>query len=737
MTAPSSSEARTIGLSAAVLVGVGAIVGRGILALAGSAFALTGPSAILAFLINGLIALLAALSFAEMATAFPESGGTYLFARRVLSVRAAFVVGWVLWFAYIAAGLLYALGFGAFVLAALRALWVSAPGPLVTPAAATVYALLAIGGATALYTRRPRIGGTFSTYGKLAVFVPLIAVGLALMPMRAYQGTLGSLTPFFSGGITGFAAAMGLTFVVLQGFETIPAMAGRIVEPTKTIPKAMLISLGVALLVYLPLMTVVATVGAPPGTSVQAMAQYDPETVVARAALAYMGRVGFWLVLLAGLLSMLSALASSMVSAARVASSMAADRTLPALLAERGPSGAPKAAVFASGLAMSVLLGIVRDVPSAGAAASLIFLFSFLLAHITALLARKRGGGGSADAYRTPFFPLVPVLGIATCTALAAFQLGTQPEGAAVTGAWIGLGVLLYGSVFSGRAATFDALAESADPELARLRGRSPLVLAPVANPDSAPSLVALARAIAPPVVGRVLLLSILRRGAEPEVEVKRAGALIERALGAALIPTRGGARAPETLVTVAQDPWEEIHRVASARHCASVVLGLSNLDTGGAEKLESMLGVLEMDVMILRAPREFDLVEAKRVLVPVAGRGRHDELRARVLGSLLRTGERSVTFLRVLPADATDLDVDTARRRTRRFVQDEAGQGDVRVMCSDDPVAALVEAAEDADILILGLSRERSGRRVLGGFAPEVARATATATLLVGKGAR
>src|SRR5262245_59291755 len=106
--APDSSR-RSLGLIGASLGGVGAIVGGGILVLAGVAFRATGPSAVLAFLLNGVIALLTALSFAEMSTAFPESGGPYLFAKRVLSVRAAFGVGWILWFAYIVAGVLYAL----------------------------------------------------------------------------------------------------------------------------------------------------------------------------------------------------------------------------------------------------------------------------------------------------------------------------------------------------------------------------------------------------------------------------------------------------------------------------------------------------------------------------------------------------------------------------------------------------------------------------------------------------
>ena len=58
----------------------------------------------LAFGLNGVIAVLTALSFAEMASKFPESGGTYTFSKKVLSVEAAFVVGWVVWFASIVAG---------------------------------------------------------------------------------------------------------------------------------------------------------------------------------------------------------------------------------------------------------------------------------------------------------------------------------------------------------------------------------------------------------------------------------------------------------------------------------------------------------------------------------------------------------------------------------------------------------------------------------------------------------
>ena len=79
--------------------------------LAGVAFRDAGPSVLLAMVLNAVVAWLTAMSVTECSTMFPESGGAYTFAKKVLAVRAAFAVGWVLWFAYIVAGALYALAF--------------------------------------------------------------------------------------------------------------------------------------------------------------------------------------------------------------------------------------------------------------------------------------------------------------------------------------------------------------------------------------------------------------------------------------------------------------------------------------------------------------------------------------------------------------------------------------------------------------------------------------------------
>ena len=175
------SQSRTMDLRAATTVGVGAIVGGGIFVLAGVAFEATGPAAILAFLFNGLIALLTALSFAEISTSFPKSGGAYTFAKKVLSVRAAFTVGWFMWFAYIVAGVLYALGFAAYggllAKSILESLGIVVPIWLGSRSTTLLIAVLAIALYCLSLIRKSGGGGAWSTNGKVVVFVVLILAG--------------------------------------------------------------------------------------------------------------------------------------------------------------------------------------------------------------------------------------------------------------------------------------------------------------------------------------------------------------------------------------------------------------------------------------------------------------------------------------------------------------------------------------------------------------------------------
>ncbi|MBM64684.1 MAG: amino acid transporter [Myxococcales bacterium] len=733
---------RNLGLIGASRVGIGAIVGGGIFVLAGVAFSAAGPAAIGAFALNGLIATLTLLSFAEMATAFPESGGAYTFGKRVLSIRLAFAIGWILWLAYIVGAVLYALGFASYAVLLLKTLpiWAADAPPawLSHRALSLGLATLATCGYAFALIRKSAGGGAVETWGKVLVFIVLVIAGLVALARTPTQEVVASLQPPLPSGVSGLLMAMGFTFIAVQGFDLIATVGGEVKDPRRTIPRAMMISLGVAMAVYLPLLFIVATVGVPAGESIESLSRAHPETMIALAAKNYMGPTGYWLVVISAIFATLSALHACLMAASRIALAMAQDRTLPYQLGKLHPErGTPTASLYATTGAALVMLFAVPDVSSAGAAASLIFLVSFAIAHVTAILARRRGGS-SEPGFRTPLFPLVPVVGGLACTALALFQVIVVPAAGIVTVAGLGVGALLYFTQLSTRAEVVDARIEARDPDLVRLRGRNPLVLVPVVNPANAPGLVGMANALVVPNVGRVLILSVVDRPAEvkqgdQEAVAQAASAVVGQALSSSI----ASGMMPEFLLTMASDPLDEIGRVAASHRCESLLLGLNpRTTTENLKPFERLFSAVDCDVSVLAAPPGWRLDSVHSVLVPIGGRGEHDKLRARLLGSLSRLLDLKITFLRILPTEADSDDVTQAERELKYLADDKApGIGSCEVILSDDVTTSIEERARDSDLLILGLQRPARRRRLFSSVSLRLAQASGGATIMIGRG--
>jgi basic amino acid/polyamine antiporter, APA family len=733
---------RRIGVLGATMVGIGGIVGGGVLVLAGVAFESAGPAAVLALALNGLVAYLTAMSICEMSTAFPESGGAYTFAKKVLSVRAAFAVGWVLWFAYIVAAVLYALSFGAFAGIAIDglvgALGGSPPDWLRGRGLALLFATLATGVYSLGLIRKESGGGRFSTIGKVVLFGLLVLAGVFGLMRQPIGESIDTLDPFLAGGVAGLIAAMGFTFISIQGFEMIAAIAGEIREPRRTIPRAMFLSLAVSLAIYLPLLFVLATAGVEPGQNIADLAREHPDTVAAMAVRRFLGEPGFWIVVVAIMLATLSALHANLLIASRVSLAMAADRALPEVLKRRHPArGTPIMAIYATALTVVAILFMVPDLAAAGAAASLIFLVAFTLSHLTAYLARRRGGL-PAEGFRTPAFPLVPIVGGLACAGLAVFQAVVVPDAGSIALIWLGLGVILYVALFKTRAETADASAEALDPLLGRLRGKNPLVLLPIANPKNARSLVEVANALAPTEFARVLLLTIVRAPREgagdPLAQLEDA----QQAVRQALLASYAAGHAPEALITAAAHPWPEIRRVAEEHDCGSLLIGLgAQRDAPLDRELEDLINEVDCDVAVMRAPEDWRVGEAKRVLVPVGGRGEEHELRARLLATLCRDMPREIRFLTVMRPDAGEEEVADQVRAISR-VADLAIPGaaiKVEVVKGEDPSAAILAEATSSDLLILGLRQSRStGRKVFGKVTLHIARAAPCAVILLSR---
>lgn len=733
----SSSTSRDIGFSGAISIGVGAMVGGGILALAGVAFSVTGPSALLAFTLNGLIAFVTALSFAEMASANPQSGGIYAYAKKTLSLQVAFGVGWIVWFASLVAAVLYALGFGAFAVFALQQIPISISARFFNLSwIPTLLALSAIGFYAFKMTRSKGSDGSFINIGKLLVFVILIAGGLAVLVQTPFSHIKHSLDPFFSEGFSGLIAAMGYTFIALQGFDLIASAAGEIKDPERNVPKAMIGTLIIGLAVYLPLLFVVMTVGVQPGDSITAMSTANPETVLVVAAQNYLGAFGFWLVLVAGIFSMLSALQANLFAASRIALRMAKDRTLTHHLSNVDPKyGTPTTAIFVTCGIVGLLVLVLPDVAAAGAASSLIFLITFALAHVVMILMRNRGYSES-DTFRVPYFPALPIIGMVACFGLALFQAIAVPDAGIISLLWLLIGAALFVSFFVRKAEVIDASEQALDPNLVRLRGLSPLVLLPIINPSNAESMVFVANSLAPPVVGRVLLLSIIIPGNEQDETFDRLENSQKVTLQALLASFDSGLR-PDTLTTIAEHPWPEIERVAKTHHCRSLLLGLSDInDLKTCQNLEKLVRNVKSDVVVFRQPYSgWKITEVQNVLIPVAGFDSHDSLRARVAASIWRASRPNITFLQILPTNTTEEKRKKNQTNLSRFSgRIIPGKTEAKIILSDDVRAELIRQSEIHDLVIMGLGNPGPHEKAFGEIALSLAEETESALIFISK---
>ena len=244
---------------------------------------------------------------------------------------------------------------------------------------------------------------------------------------------------------------MGFSFIALQGFDLIAAVGGEIRNPARNIPRAMVLSLIIALLIYLPLLFVITTVGVSAGEGIAAAAAENPEGSVALAARNYLGPAGYGFVLVAAVLSMFPALHANLFAASRIALAMSRDHTLPSIMSRLSPRRqTPVHAIAVTAGLISMLVIALPDVAAAGAAAGLIFLITFAVAHCLAVLVRRRSP--TKPPFQTPWYPAVPLIGGLACVALAVFQGVVVPSAGTIAVVWLSQSGLLFLPLFARRA---------------------------------------------------------------------------------------------------------------------------------------------------------------------------------------------------------------------------------------------------------------------------------------------
>ncbi|HEX7816502.1 amino acid permease [Dyella sp.] len=437
---------RVLGLWQLTAIGIGGIIGVGVFVLAGQQAALNaGPAVALSFLIAGIASAAAALCYAEFAGMIPVTGSAYTYGYAVLGELAAWLIGWDLLLEYALIVAVVAIGWAGYVQAALSTLGIHLPawaqGAIGTGEGHVfnVIAALVTLGVSALLIFRTEWGARFNT---LVVVVKVLAVALVI-GVGVFYVDPSRWTPFIPArvvgadgvghfGFQGVATAAAVVFFAVFGYDTLTTAAEESKNPQRDLPRAVLLSLGISMTMYLAVSMVLTGI-----------AHYTTLNTDAPVADAFKGLGLHWVALtvsVSAVFGLISVLFAFMLGATRIWFALARDGLLPGWFAKVHPRyGTPHRPTVVLGVFTALVAGLF-PLDEVAKLVNIGVLSAFIVICTSIIVLRVRKPH-LQRAFRTPWVPLVPLIGIAfSIWLLSELPLATWE----LFVVWTSLGLLAY-----------------------------------------------------------------------------------------------------------------------------------------------------------------------------------------------------------------------------------------------------------------------------------------------------
>nr|WP_238330967.1 amino acid permease [Haloglomus irregulare] len=739
MTDGSSLE-RNLGFIEAMTLGGGTMIGAGIFILPGLAAEGAGPASSVSFGIAGFVALLAALSLAELATGMPIAGGSYHYVNRALGGLFGSIVGWGMWTGLMFASAFYMIGFGQYIVV---------PLPFLDGRALIVLiglvGLAAITGLNYYGTDESSGAQNLMIGAELIVVLAYVAVGVFFIEP-------GNLAEFAPTGPVGIVATTGTVFVTYLGFEIIATVAGEIEDPGRLIPLTMVLSVVSVTILYVVIMLV--STGVVPYQ--QLGSSFVPVSDV--AAITMGGAIGVAAVTVAAAVAAISSSNSSILAASRVIYAMGRDGLMSDRLnVTHDRFATPHRAIIATGGVTGLLvlagLQVAEIVALLAQVASFSFLVTYALVHVALVVFRRVDPEPYDPEFKIPgvLYPAVPILGVVMAGVVISQM---QPEVIVVGIGIVALGVVWYGGYARSRTVEDGLLGEAvriafepggiafetvgglfgqAEPSDATADAQPYRVVVPVANPTTQRRLLRLAaataRAHADDGEPELVAVHVTEARPSPDRNVESDRLDEQRDL---LTVARGVAAEIgidlDTRSAIADDPGEVILEVIRETDAEQVVLGWQGV-TDGDDDGEVFGSTL--DSVIERAPCDVALVEFEQEMIgePVAlvDAGPHAATVAQRAVDFATVDGETATLLTV--QRSTD-DADPVRegRRMIEWVANRANldsdEYETEVVVSGDLSAAIIDAVTGYDTVCVGLSERSDAERLeFGSTARRVSR--------------
>jgi len=723
--AAGSGLVRELGLTEALALGLGTMIGAGIFVLSAIAAQRAGPAAALSYVTAGLICLPIAMTVSELATGMPRAGGSYHLISRTLGPLAGAVVGLGNWLALTLATGFYLIGFAQYTSYLLSVPpWATALG------AGLCFVFLNYRGA--------KVSGRAQN-----VIVVLLILILALFVGRGLFNVDRKLhQPFVPYGWGAVMANLGLIIVSFTGFEEISCIAEEIKRPERNLPLAIVGSVVTATILYAAILYVATGI-----LSYRVFA--DLQAPLVEAATRFMGVLGIAGMSLAALLATASSANAAIMASSRINFAMGRDRILPAWFSQiHRRYLTPHHSILVTG-GLAILLALSGKATVLAEIAGGLTMVSYVMLSLGLLVMRRAHPTWYRPAYRVPLYPWLPIVGgVAALAVIGTIGRTSQVAGLSLAG----LGLAWYAAWGRHRTKVEGELipwlqrerpleAVIADVEQA-FDARRNEILVPVANPATAKSLVALAAALARGHPGMdVVALTIVPVPLNLPLSVAHEHLAKEPAehhdvlQSAAEHGAAMGIQAKRVL-QAARGVASGIVAVARSRpHTRLVLLGWHGPFTLGRIRTsvdKKVIRTAPCDVVVFL---DRHMKDAQRILVP-AGGGPHARLGLRLAHDLASgQADGSVVVLRVVGA-ADDVDVAAEEAAVQHLIRDELGDADgrvsARVVQSPSVVQGILsEASQGYDLLVIGASEEWFLRNWLFGAIPDVVAERAPCSVL------
>lgn len=427
---------RVLGPWSLVALGVGVIIGAGLFSITGTVAAgYTGPAITLSFAIAAIGCCFAGLCYAEFASMIPVSGSAYTYSYATMGELIAWIIGWDLVLEYTVAATTVSISWSRYLVVFLEGLGVQLPqaltacpwdGGIINVPALLIVVLMSL--FLIRGTEGSSIFNGFIVFLKVAVILTFVVLGWKYIRTENYvpyipanTGTLGEF------GFSGILRGAAIVFFAFLGFDAVSTAAQETKNPKRDMPIGILMSLLVCTVLYMVFAHVMTGVAhytefagqqgiAPVAVAIDHMGQPDAATGLIHPDYPWLNRA----IVLAILFGYCSVIMVTLLGQSRVFLSMSRDGLLPPFFSKihekyRTPAH--------SNLLFMVVVGLLAAfVPArvAGEMTSIGTLFAFTLVCAAILIVRK-SMPDAHRAFKTPFVPLVPILGILTCLCMMLF----------------------------------------------------------------------------------------------------------------------------------------------------------------------------------------------------------------------------------------------------------------------------------------------------------------------------